>query len=285
QQSKKDLVLVGLNFEIRIPSQSIVDFVTKDGFLIPLTESKSSGTIQAPEGASAKFAAPTLTVHGQTKEFKAPIQIKLNLSTSAVTDLPKVGIYSQSKNSQWSYFGIPSPDSKNNTVQFSTSAPGTFTAIETLKSFTDTSNHWAKHEVEVLAAHFLVTGKTSGTTFRPTDNVNQAEFNTLLDRLLSSNMTWDQRMAESGSRNDLTREQVAVLLNKALGQTVSEVTKQLDFNDQATISPDARAAVAFAVSKGYLQGNPNHSFNPKGTLTRAEAAVILYRVLLDLDTH
>ncbi|AJS61441.1 hypothetical protein UB51_07695 [Paenibacillus sp. IHBB 10380] len=285
QQSKKDLVLVGLNFEIRIPSQSIVDFVTKDGFLIPLTESKSIGAIQAPEGASAKFAAPTLTVHGQTKEFKTPIQIKLNLSTSGVTDILKVGIYSQSKDSQWSYFGIPSPNSKNNTVQFSTSAPGSFTAIETLKSFTDTSNHWAKHEVEVLAAHFLVTGKTSGTTFRPKDNVNQAEFNTLLDRLLSSNMTWDQRMAESGARDELTREQVAVLLNKALGQTVSEVTKQLDFNDQATISPDARVAVAFVVSKGYLKGNPNHSFNPKGTLTRAEAAIILYRVLLDQDTY
>ncbi|MGF7047427.1 minor extracellular serine protease Vpr [Paenibacillus sp. DS2015] len=286
QQSKKDLILVGSNFEIRIPSQSISNFVSKDGFRISMTLSKKSvGTIQAPDGATGKFAAPTLMIHGQLKEFSAPIQVQLHLAASSFTDIQKVGIYSLSGASQWSYFGIPRHNSQKNTIQFSISAPGSFTAIETLKSFVDTSKHWAKHEIEVLAAHFLVKGKPSSTTYKPQDHVNQAEFNTLLDRLLSRNVTWDQRIAELGARDQLTREQVAILLHEALGNTLSDVSQQLDFKDQTTISPDARAAVAFVVSKGYLQGNPNHSFNPQGTLTRAEAAVILYRIGLEANTY
>ena len=52
--------------------------------------------------------------------------------------------------------------------------------------------------------------------------------------------------------------------------------------DAGTISAEARNAVAYAVSKGYFKGDAANNFNPKGTLTRAQAATILTRVLEDL---
>jgi minor extracellular serine protease Vpr len=103
---------------------------------------------------------------------------------------------------------------------------------------------------------------------------------TLFDRLLGKGDTWTTHIKESGSRDVLTREEAAVILAEALG--ADGTAAALTFKDASSISADAKNAIAFAVSKGYLQGVGGNTFNPTGTLTRAQAAVILERVLEDL---
>ena len=79
----------------------------------------------------------------------------------------------------------------------------------------------------------------------------------------------------------LTREQAATILIRSLGlegrvQDNQTLTK---YKDQAKISKYAKAAVSEATRIGLLQGHANGTFDPKGKLTRAQAAVVLTRFL------
>ncbi|MCL6635148.1 MAG: S-layer homology domain-containing protein, partial [Peptococcaceae bacterium] len=51
------------------------------------------------------------------------------------------------------------------------------------------------------------------------------------------------------------------------------------FTDAAEISPWARAAVALAVREGLMRGRESNRFAPQDRSTRAEAAVVLCRLL------
>jgi beta-glucosidase len=49
------------------------------------------------------------------------------------------------------------------------------------------------------------------------------------------------------------------------------------YDDYSRISPYAREAVEAFISQGWIQGY-NRMINPKGLMTRAEAAVLIYRL-------
>ncbi|OAB37054.1 hypothetical protein PMSD_09625 [Paenibacillus macquariensis subsp. defensor] len=285
QTAKKDLVLVGKGFEITIPYQAITNFSSKDGFNLSLSFAKAdnSKSIKAPEGGTAKLTSPVLTIHETLTKLSAPIRITLNIDKTNYTDILKVGAYSLASNNIWTHLGTLN-HSTSTSVQFSTTSLGSFTTAEVTKSFTDVLNHWAKHEIDILASQFLVTGKGTTNTFKPNDLVNQAELNTILDRLLSSTSTWADRIGEQGARNNLTREQAAIILANAL-RGDSRETVEITFKDAKNISSNALEAIAFVTSQGYLRGDTNQNFNPKGKLTRAEVAIITYRVLLSLQTE
>ena len=77
----------------------------------------------------------------------------------------------------------------------------------------------------------------------------------------------------------LTREQMATVVARyltALG-LASVDTAQTGYKDDARISAWAKAGVALCTQEGILQGS-NGSFLPKGKLTRAQTAAILYRL-------
>ena len=50
------------------------------------------------------------------------------------------------------------------------------------------------------------------------------------------------------------------------------------YTDAAQINADLSADIELVGALGLMTGNPDGSFNPKGTLTRGEAAVIIYRL-------
>ena len=50
------------------------------------------------------------------------------------------------------------------------------------------------------------------------------------------------------------------------------------YTDADLINTDLTADIDLVKALGIMTGNPDGSFNPKGTLTRAEAAVIIYRL-------
>jgi len=52
------------------------------------------------------------------------------------------------------------------------------------------------------------------------------------------------------------------------------------FNDASEVADYAVESIAILVKEGIIVGNPNNTINPKGNATRAETAVILYRVYL-----
>ena len=80
----------------------------------------------------------------------------------------------------------------------------------------------------------------------------------------------------------ITREQLAAILYryaKANGADVSvgEDTNLLSYKDFQSVGQYAVPALQWAVGSGLIGGTTNATLSPKGTATRAQAAVILVR--------
>jgi hypothetical protein len=112
------------------------------------------------------------------------------------------------------------------------------------KTFTDTASHWAKESIATAAAHGIISGYDENT-FGPDDLI--------------------------------TREQAAIIITRAA--KLEAATNELNFTDRKAISPWAKPGVAAAVKAGFITGYPDNSFRPQGHTTRAEAAVMIGRLI------
>ncbi|MBW7459722.1 S-layer homology domain-containing protein, partial [Paenibacillus sepulcri] len=83
----------------------------------------------------------------------------------------------------------------------------------------------------------------------------------------------------------ITREQLSVLLLRALQMTgvEQEAGNLLEtlqrYQDREAISAWSESAVAAVTDMGIMEGRSAAGFVPKGSATRAEAAVVLMRML------
>jgi hypothetical protein len=176
------------------------------------------------------------------------------------------------------------------------------------KSFADVSEasfRWAKDAVEALAGAGIVTG-VDETRFEPGRAVTRAEFVSLLVKALGLELkkggktqfkdvkenSWYEKAvyaaADSGLVNGyedgtfrpggtITREELAVILARASGLAPSR--EKPDFRDSEKISSWSGDSVAAAVAGGLLKGFEDGTFRPKAAAGRAEAAVIIYRII------
>lgn len=224
-------------------------------------------------------------------------------SISSVTFVPKA---SYNGTVSVNYTGT---DSKNNT--FTGRVDITVTPSTQSKRFTDMGNHgWAAASVDFLYDGGITTG-TSATTYGPALNITRGDFILMLYRAfnLSANTTdgfkdvpsdsyYAQAIAvakalgiaqgsDDGRFNPtapLTREDAMVFLYRTLNRTgrtiTSASTSYLNrFSDGSSTSSYAQDSVAALAQAGIIQGDTNGRLNPKGSLTRAEMAVILHRVV------
>ncbi|MCY7483691.1 CAP-associated domain-containing protein [Paenibacillus alvei] len=281
QESGKDLLLSAAEFDITIPNKSIVELIGTSGLelVVSLAEHKDKGF--SNHHGETTFTSPMITIRGPQEAKNILLEISLKLM-GATKDILKAGVYAQTQGvttNAWSYklAGMKASDKKH--ISFQVTQFGTYTIAEHAISFNDLTAHWAKDEIEVIAAHGLLRGKDSIHTFKPNDAITQAEFATLLDRLTNNGKTWEQRIAEPGARKPITREKMVVMLTRALKADLSHSSASLGFKDEALISQDAKTAVVYAVSKGLIKGTTDNKFDPAGTLTRAQAAIVLYRVI------
>ena len=75
----------------------------------------------------------------------------------------------------------------------------------------------------------------------------------------------------------LTREQLAVMLWRALDTPAAEETALAGFADADAVSDWAQGALAWAVEARIITGRDAETLAPKDAVTRAELAVILSR--------
>jgi hypothetical protein len=84
----------------------------------------------------------------------------------------------------------------------------------------------------------------------------------------------------------IQRYEIAVMTDRALGLVYpasQELTQPLSFSDQDTIQDWAKGYVNEAVNAGVVSGYPDGSFGPKRTATRAEAVVMVSRMLAYME--
>ena len=91
---------------------------------------------------------------------------------------------------------------------------------------------------------------------------------------------WIQGISETlfGVGSPLTRQDMAVLIERASG--IESGISQALFSDDNLISDYAKEAVYRLRNKGIINGDDENRFNPKSFATRAEAAKIIYEMMV-----
>lgn len=184
--------------------------------------------------------------------------------------------------------------------------PGSY--IEPEIKFDDLgSAQWAHTAVMYLAEKGIVSGKAKNI-FAPNDLVTRGEFLKMLTAALSitspsedagfadTDGHWSEKyvaaavnagiakgMTDTAFEPDttITREMGATFVKRALDyKTVVCEADPSEFADHADISEYAREAVYSLKRAGIMSGVGNNSFNPKGNMTRAEAAKTIYSLII-----
>ncbi|RPK25854.1 S-layer homology domain-containing protein [Paenibacillus xylanexedens] len=179
-------------------------------------------------------------------------------------------------------------------------------------NYQDTASHWASAVIKELSAKWIISAP-NGSFYRPNENITRAEFAELVARGLGLNgeptaasrfqdvrsgsvtSAYIGAAAEAGiitgntdgtfkPDRPITREQMALMMVRAMnygGKTVSlqssAATTLSKFKDSNKIQ--SKDSVAKAVQEGIIQGMTARTFEPQGNATRAQAAVMLKRVL------
>lgn len=174
--------------------------------------------------------------------------------------------------------------------------------------FTDTENHWAKADIDFVAARGLFSG-TGNNQFSPDIGMTRGMFVTALGRLdgidpagyktvkftdvkadayYAPYVNW---AAEKGivigttattfaPDTNISREQMSVIMQnyaKAMGYTVPKTREAVTFADNGSIGSWAKDAVKAMQMAGVINGKDGNRFDPTGTATRAEVAAVLHR--------
>ncbi len=91
----------------------------------------------------------------------------------------------------------------------------------------------------------------------------------------------DDYLAGGAANEGMKRYEVAVLLTKGMGaeqEVKDKVTAVLDYTDTLQIPTNARKYVEYVTKQGLMQGMGDNTFAPLNNVTRAQAALVLYKL-------
>ncbi|GEM_PF-3585560 len=304
EASGKDLLWKNTQFEITIPNGVLSDFMDEDGFQLNVMINETQAGVTLLTGDHISIVSPVLTIGEEGRMLSDEIGIALTFNSKLVADSSKVGMYRLGEEG-WRYEGISS-NRDGNKLFIKTSQLGTFAVLEYDITFKDLNSHWAKNEIEALASMHIVKGM-SDDRFSPDVPITRAEFTALLVRALQLPVAdyqghykdvpadaWYAATVEAASQvgivagsgsgifrpdDEITREQMVVMIVRALHPALHPAMNSLPFEDHNEISDWALASVDWASQEGLVQGMTETQFAPLHSSSRAQAAVMIYRML------
>lgn len=186
-------------------------------------------------------------------------------------------------------------------------------------SLTDISGHWAKDTIESMVEIGIIKGYSDGTfkpeqSVTKTeglillsrvcgfadDSSEQfsdiaydtyseilADYSTTYKKEISyllyigalSSADLDSYIADAVANQPLKRHEVASLLAGALGGNKGNSSYLSKFTDSANIPAASRNAVAYVCENGIMNGMTETTFGPLESVTRAQIATLLYRII------
>lgn len=244
-------------------------------------------------------------------QFDKPMTITVAFDSSKVTDPTKLGVYYfNEKDNKWEYVG--GKVNADNTITFTVEHFSKYTVMEYKNAFKDITNHWAKADIDLMASKGIV-GGVSETAFSPDTQITRADFAVLLARALDlkasagskvfKDVPADAYYQEAISnayaagilsgvsenafdpKTSITREEMATMIMKAYayksGKSLDSIvtTMEIRFNDDKDASIWAKRNITLADATGLMKGKAAGMFVPKGKTTRAEAVVVLKRLM------
>lgn len=180
---------------------------------------------------------------------------------------------------------------------------------DTTIEITDYYGHWAENTITEWINNGLIEGYDDGT-FKPNNAMSKIEFITLVNRIygyyvetdenysdilesiwFSSDckiakangyMNWYQEN-ELKPKESILREEVfsilAIIIQLEPSSDFSGIAK---FSDKGQISDWNKNYLDALITAGYIEGNADGTLEPKGTITRAEAVIMIDRVMGEL---
>ncbi|MFL8938382.1 S8 family serine peptidase [Rossellomorea oryzaecorticis] len=318
--SKKNLVLDGKGVTVELPKKVVADLgdVSKDVKISLVEADKSKVELKDNQTLRSSVYDIQVSYVEDGKEtavttFAAPVKVTFAINGDKVNDKRKTAAFYHNEDAdKWEYVG---GKVNGDHFTFETSHFSTYAVIENDFTFSDVKKHWAKDEIEVLASRKITSGK-SETTFAPQQDLTRAEFAVLLSRTLrlptesyegifkdvKESKEWAYAGVEAAYRAGIvkgnldgtfspdakiTREEMALMIVRAVGYQDETLLEGMEpsnkFKDDRHIGAFAKEAVYLANELGIIKGRADNSFDPKVHTTRAETAVMLYRMLNVLD--
>jgi len=184
--------------------------------------------------------------------------------------------------------------------------------------FDDVANHWAKAAVNDMGSRMVIDGTGEGQ-FSPDRAITRAEFAAILVRGLGLKLQagptafsdvkttdWYNSAINTAYAYELingyndgtfrpndkiTREEVMAILSRAMSITGLEVNAAASsieltlqpYQDASKVSSWARSSVALNVQAGLVSGRSTSMLAPTASITRAEAATLIRRLLQASD--
>ena len=166
---------------------------------------------------------------------------------------------------------------------------------------------WAKEAVEYLHKKGIVNG-TGNSNFSPKDDVTREQFTKMIVEFTgvkeNAELPFDDvqpgawyydyiataysagiisGISENlfGTGNSITREDAVVIIGRCidlLGITADDAKEYSAFSDESKISEYAKESVIKLYKKGIINGIDDGVFAPKATVTRAQAAKMIYEL-------
>ncbi|MEW6307938.1 MAG: S-layer homology domain-containing protein [Bacillota bacterium] len=227
--------------EVVLPAGAVTGLAPRvTARVVPTADARPLLERAAAAGLTAASSVVQLSLVGG--EFAAPVRLTLSFDAARVGagTAPQLFVYNE-RTRRWVYLGGQVADGRVTATVDRFSRFAVFAALPPPALF-DIAGHWGSAPIRTLAGMGLVSSSADGS-FDPDTGVDRAGF--------------------------------VVMLTHALGlEARPEAAGK--FRDVAGL---ARGPIGAAVHAGLVAGLPDGSFRPTQRLTRAEAAVILARVL------
>lgn len=199
-------------------------------------------------------------------------------------------------------------------AKISSLSNSTYSVVWHPYEFKDVATHWAKQDVNDIGSRMVVSGTQAGI-YEPDRNITRAEFAAIMVKALGlkpgmgSNPFADVKAGEwyanyiktayeyklisgysadaFGPMDPITREQAMAIVAKAMDITglkvdlaAGEADKLLEaFTDGRMSEEYAKSGIAIGVKTGIISGRTSEIIAPKESITRAEVAAIVRRLL------
>ncbi|MEF3311490.1 fibronectin type III domain-containing protein [Paenibacillus sp. GYB004] len=233
-------------------------------------------------------------------------------------DAARLGLYKRNTMAAagWVYAGGIVQE-KEHRVRTDVTESGQYAVLLYERSFSDMPGHWSRPDVDVLVSRHIVNG-VSENRFEPDRAITRAEMTKMLVETLIgaglqkpdapeaptfrdvSKEAWYYAYVETASRagiaqgadgmfrpgDPVTREEMSLFVGRAVNLLSRGASEQPDddtsldrFEDAGRISEWAKAGMARAISLGFIQGMTDRTIEPQAEASRAQAAVLLLRLL------
>jgi len=278
-----------------------------------LTMAQGQGITPAGPVVMLKTESVTGSGTSAVTTFSQPITVRIPFTQ--FNNPMHLGVYRLNRSTgEWEYRG-GRVNVAGRFVEVELSSFSEYAVMEYTKSFVDVPfSHWAREDIELMAARHIAKG-ASQHLFMPENQITRAEFAALLVRALrlepetvmlrnfrdvrptdwfygevatAANMGLVAGSDGAFRPNDpVTRQEMAVMMGRVLTRENMTLPLSVEaarsyiaaYRDADQIADWAAVSVAQVSQLGLMRGRTAVTFDPGATATRAEAVVVLKRLL------